>query len=114
MEGDDLNLCSPQRPQHDRSSARTNSKLIACPLTGRSGKYSFIISFFTCMPTFGSACRSQIGDTTSTECLAWSSRAWRPAESGTLALSSAGKEKPSGMFSTSCMLQKHENVEEAA
>lgn len=58
------------------------------------------------MPVFGSACRSQTGDTTSTECLAWSSRAWRPAESGTLAPPSAGKEKPSGLFSTSWMLKK--------
>lgn len=49
--------------------------------------------------------KSQTGDTTSTECFAWSNRVWKPTERGRCNLPFMGRTRSSGMFSTSTMLK---------
>ena len=52
--------------------------------------------------------KAQTGDTTSTECFAWSNSVWKPAERGRWGLTSMWRARSSGMFSTSTMLkEKH-------
>lgn len=64
----------------------------------------------TCLAVFGIVSRSQgfkaqTGDTTSTECFAWSNSVWKPTERGRWGLPSMGRERSSGIFSTSSMLK---------
>lgn len=59
----------------------------------------------TCLASTSQAFRSQTGETTSTEYLAWSSRAWKPAERERCGLLPAWKERWSGIFSTSSILK---------
>lgn len=68
------------------------------------------IPVHTCLAVFDVVSRyhgfkAQTGDTTSTECFAWSNSVWKPTERGRWALPSAGKERSSGIFSTSLMLK---------
>lgn len=64
----------------------------------------------TCLAVFGivstsQAFKAQMGDTTSTECFAWSSSVWKPTERGKWVLPSMWMERSSGIFSTSLMLK---------
>ena len=64
----------------------------------------------TCLAVWGitswpQGSKFQTGDTTSTECLAWSNSVWKPKRRGRWALPSTGRERSPGMFSTSTMLK---------
>lgn len=64
----------------------------------------------TCLAAFGVVSRyhgfkAQTGDTTSTECFAWSNSVWKPTERGSWGLPCTGRERSSGIFSTSLMLK---------
>lgn len=96
-------------------------KIIAFPLTEHLGNAvgscstgelcsGCLPQLCTCLAMLGIVFRSQefktqTGDTTSTECFAWSNSVWKPTERGRWDLPSVERERSSGIFSTSTMLK---------